>query len=241
MLADQPSAHEPHPFHTLISWPAVIAGALVAIAIGAMLNLLGVALGAASLNPFDLSREEAAGFSAGAGAWVAIANTIALAIGGFVASRTAKFSDHHRGFMHGLAVWALAFMIALLIAGSTAAGGLTAVLNGVSQNETVADVTYEAPLAGDRLAGDRLSDEAPAVPPPAQREVEETADATTTIALWAFLTMLLGAIGAIAGARYGIRRHGWETKAKINEGHPAAPTATTTTTVPGGPAPIPTV
>lgn len=35
-----------HPLHVLVSWPAVIAGAIVAVAVGAMLNLLGLALGA---------------------------------------------------------------------------------------------------------------------------------------------------------------------------------------------------
>lgn len=230
----QPTAYEPHPLHTLISWPAVLAGAIVAVAVGAMLNLLGVAIGAAALNPFDLSRDDAQAFSVGAGVWVALANAIALFAGAFVASRSAKFTDHHRGLLQGLSVWALAFLIALFIAGSTAAGGLTAVLSGAAQTADVdVDVAAPAPPVYYEKGGPmvlidpnnpppgalapRAGDAAPAVAPAAQPAADKTADATGQIALWAFLTMLLGAVGAIAGARYGAHRHGWETRMKMTD------------------------
>ena len=186
----QPTTHEPHPLHTLISWPAVIAGAIVAVAIGAMLNLLGVAIGAAALNPFSLSRDEADAFSVGAGVWVALANAIALFIGAVVASRAAKLTDHHRGMLQGLSVWAVAFLMAIFIAGSTAAGGLTAVLNGAAENAEIdmADappppIYYERggpmvlvdpnnPPAG--VVPPVQGDAGPAVPTPAQPAAERT-------------------------------------------------------------------
>lgn len=216
------TSYAPHPAHNLISWSAILAGAAVAIAVGAMLNLLGVALGAASLNPFDLSRGEAEGFSALAGIWVALSNLIGLFVGGFVASRAAKYTDHHRGLLLGLAVWAVSFLAAILIVGASTAGGVASVLNGAS--EAAADraefadlppLGTDADLAADpRLAG---SDAGPAVPPIAQREVEAAADSTATVALWAFLTMLLGAVGAVLGSRYGLNRHRWETSAHVAE------------------------
>ncbi len=219
MSVVQPSAREPHPLHTLISWPAVIAGAVVAIAVGAMLNLLGVALGAASINPYDLTQGEAKAFSAGAGAWIAIANALALFVGGFVASRVAKYTDHHKGYLHGLAVWALAFIIALFLAGSTAVGGVNSMIDGLSNNgrEEVNVLDLDMVDEGARpLAGDR-SDRAAAIPPAAQPEAEATADSTATVALWAFIAMLLGAIAAVFGGRYGARKHAWETKAHLTE------------------------
>ena len=76
-----------HPLHVLVSWPAVIAGAILAVAVGAMLNLLGVALGAGAFNPYDLDGGDAESFAAAAGAWAVIANSIALFVGGAVASR----------------------------------------------------------------------------------------------------------------------------------------------------------
>ncbi|MCF8505790.1 MAG: YrzE family protein [Caulobacter sp.] len=239
MTEFQPTTHEPHALHTLISWPAVLAGAIVAVAIGAMLNLLGVAIGAAALNPFSLSRDEADAFSVGAGVWVALANAVALFIGAFVASRAAKFTDHHRGMLQGLSVWALAFLMAIFIAGSTADGGLTAVLNGAAENAELdmADappppIYYERdgpmvlvdpnnPPAG--AVPPVQGDAGPAVPPPAQPAAEKTADATAQIALWAFLTMLLGVVGAIAGARYGAQRHPWESRMKLDDDTPRRP------------------
>lgn len=242
MSVIQPTAHEPHPLHTLISWPAVIAGAVVAIAVGAMLNLLGVALGAASINPYDLSTGEAKAFSAGAGAWIAIANALALFAGGFVASRVAKYTDHHKGYLHGLAVWAVAFIIALFLAGSTAVGGVNSMIDGLSNNGreevNVLDpgpgYDAAAPLAGER------SDRAAAIPPAAQPEAEATVDSTATVALWAFIAMLLGLIAAAFGGRYGSRKHAWETRAHVTETptvhthdtayvSPAAPVETRTT------------
>ncbi|MDO9337326.1 MAG: YrzE family protein [Caulobacter sp.] len=214
MSINQPTAHEPHPLHTLISWPAVIAGAVVAIAVGAMLNLLGVALGAASINPYDLTRGEAEAFSAGAGAWVAIANALALFAGGFVASRVAKYTDHHKGYLHGLAVWAVAFIIALFLAGSSAVGGVNSMIAGLSDNGR--EETYIADQAVGPLDGER-SDAAAAVPPAAQPEAEAAADSTATVALWAFIAMLLGLFAAAFGGRYGSRKHAWETKAHVTE------------------------
>ncbi|MDB5472582.1 MAG: hypothetical protein JWR84_4142 [Caulobacter sp.] len=212
MSATQPTALEPHPFHTLISWPAVIAGAVVAIAVGAMLNLLGVALGAASINPYDLSTGEAKAFSAGAGAWIAIANALALFVGGFVASRVAKYSDHHKGYIHGLAVWALAFIIALFLAGSTAVGGVNSMIDGLSNNgREEVNVLDQPPLAGEP------SDRVAAIPPAAQPEADAAADSTATVALWAFIAMLLGAVAAVFGGRYGSRKHSWEAKAHVTE------------------------
>ena len=221
------TSYAPHPDHALISWRAILAGAVVAIAVGAMLNLLGVALGASSLNPFDLSRGDAGEFSALAGIWVALANLVGLFIGGFVASRAGRFADHHRGLLVGLAVWALAFLVAIAIAGATTASGLTSVLNGVAERAEVSDF---APSA--LLDEEPASERAPAVPPPVQPLAEDTADATGTIALWAFLTMLLGAVGAVIGARYGATRHGWELKADLaGETGPHVSTSRTTPTL----------
>ena len=81
---------EPHHQHGYVSWKAVLAGAAIAVAVGAMLNLLGMALGAAAINPYDLTRGEAEGFTVGAGIWIAIANALALFVGGFIASRAAR-------------------------------------------------------------------------------------------------------------------------------------------------------
>ena len=199
-----------HPLHTLISWPAVIAGAVVAVAVGAMLNLLGVALGASAFNPYDFDGGDASGFTAAAGMWMAFANAIALFIGGAVATRAAKYVDHHKGALHGLAVWALAFLLAITIASAAGAGGAAALVGGDARNGEIGDTLVTDVTPGSRVIEGELVVPAPL---PAPVAAEEVADTTAMLALWGFLTMLIGAIAAIFGGLYGSRNHRWIDKA----------------------------
>lgn len=199
-----------HPLHTLISWPAVIAGAIVAVAVGAMLNLLGVALGAAALDPHEFDGGGGSGFTAAAGMWMAFANAIALFIGGAVASRAAKYADHHKGGLHGLAVWALAFLLAITIASAAGAGGAAAILGGDARDGDVGETVVGEGYAPSRVIEGELVVPAPL---PAPVETRKAADTTAMLALWGFLTMLIGAAAAIFGGLYGGRDHRWIDKA----------------------------
>jgi hypothetical protein len=202
-----------HPLHTLISWPAVIAGAIVAVAVGAMLNLLGVALGASAFNPYDFHRADTAGFTAAAGMWMAFANAIALFIGGAVASRAAKYADHHRGALHGLAVWALAFLLAITLASAAGAGGAAAILGGDARDGQVGDIDATRMVVPPSrvVEGQLIVPETAPLPTPVQSE--KAADTAAMLALWGFLTMLIGAAAAIFGGLYGGRKHRWIERA----------------------------
>ena len=199
-----------HPLHTLISWPAVIAGAIVAVAVGAMLNLLGVALGASAFNPYDYDGGDVGEFTAAAGMWMAFANAIALFVGGAVATRAAKYADHHKGALHGLAVWALAFLLAITIASAAGAGGAAALVGGDARDGRVGDtVVTDVTPASRVIEGELVGPD----PLPAPVAAETVADTTAMLALWGFLTMLIGAIAAIFGGLYGGRNHRWIDKA----------------------------
>ncbi len=201
-----------HPLHTLISWPAVLAGAIVAVAVGAMLNLLGVALGASAFNPYDFDGGDRSGFTAAAGMWMAFANALALFVGGAVASRAAKYADHHKGALHGLAVWALAFLLAITIASAAGAGGAAALLGGDARDGEVGDTVVTNTLPASRvIEGELVGPVVVQAPEPVA--AEEVADTTAMLALWGFLTMLIGAIAAIFGGLYGGRNHRWIDKA----------------------------
>ena len=201
-----------HPLHVLVSWPAVIAGAIVAVAVGAMLNLLGVALGAGAFNPYDLDGGDAEGFAAAAGMWAVVANSIALFVGGAVASRAAKYADHHKGALHGLSVWGVAFLLAILIASGSAAVNTAGVAGGEATRAAAGET-----VIGDALSPDRSVADGQLVVPPAERvEAENTADSTATLALWGFLTMLLSGVAAVFGGLYGTRNHRWMAKAGMD-------------------------
>lgn len=204
------SAHA-HPLHVLVSWPAVIAGAIVAVAVGTMLNLLGLALGAGAFNPYDIDGGDAEGFAAAAGIWAVIANSIALFVAGAVASRAAKYADHHKGALHGLSVWALAFLLAILIAAGSAAVNTAGVAGGEASRANAGETVIGDALSPDR----RLGDGQLVIPSTERVEAETTADNTATLALWGFLTMLLSGIAAVFGGLYGTRNHRWMAKAGL--------------------------
>lgn len=200
-----------HPLHVLVSWPAVLAGAVVAVAVGAMLNLLGVALGAGAFNPYDLDGGDAEGFAAAAGMWAVLANSIALFVGGAVASRAAKYADHHKGALHGLSVWAVAFLLAILIASGSAAVNTAGVAGGEASRTAAGETVIGDVLSPDRAA----NDQALVVPETERVQAENTADNTATLALWGFLTMLISGVAAVFGGLYGARRHRWIAKAGL--------------------------
>ncbi len=195
-------------FGSRISWRAVLAGAVIAVAIGAMLNLLGVAMGAAALDPYDLTRGQAEGLAVAGGVWLAISNAIGLFVGAWIASRAGPQPDPWRlrtSALQPLAIWATAFLLALVIAAFSGTGFMGALVRGGIQQPAMAAETMDAsiaPLPGDTEA----SEDAPAIATaPAAEAAEEAADATAGAAGWGFLNMLLGLIAALAGGWFAAR------------------------------------
>ncbi len=99
-----------------ISWGAVLAGGLVAVAVGALLNLLGLAVGATTLDPATPGDSPSASLLAMAGGlWLLLANLIGLGMGGWVAARLSGTSDDTDGVLHGLSVWAVGFLLSAVL------------------------------------------------------------------------------------------------------------------------------
>lgn len=184
--------HEDPYAHPLISWGGVFAGVVVAIALGALLNLVGLAIGATIANPFRMTDAGAAGLTLGGGLWVVFANAFALQVGAFVAARAAKYPDHHKGALIGLTVWGLAFLVALGgVGGGASAGSLL----------TSAQASIETARDDDRVT---------------ETDVKAAADAarkvTAALAWWGAASMALGAIGAIAGGYLGSQHPQWHRR-----------------------------
>jgi hypothetical protein len=105
-----------------ISWGAVLAGGLIAAAIAATLNILGAAVGASSVDAVAQATPGAARMGIGAAIWLVVANTLALAAGGYTAARLSGTADDTDGILHGLAVWAIAFLVSAVLVGNLLAG-----------------------------------------------------------------------------------------------------------------------
>jgi predicted nucleic acid-binding protein len=108
-----------------ISWGAVLAGGVIAAAIAATLNILGAAIGATTIDAVGRATPDAGSLGIGAVAWLVIANTIALAAGGYTAARLSGSADGTDGLLHGLAVWAIAFLVSATLLGNLVAGAVS--------------------------------------------------------------------------------------------------------------------
>ncbi|HYD86651.1 MAG TPA: hypothetical protein VEA80_04190 [Vitreimonas sp.] len=192
-----------HYAHPLIQWPTIVAGAVAAIAIGFLLNVLGLAIGASAFNPFEINRQDET-ISIGGGLYVIFAQLVAFQIGAYIAARGARFPDHFGGLLTGFMVWALAVVVAILIAtftaGATASGD--AIPSGVA--ETIGELSDATDAEG--------------AAPSELATAEDTADALATIAWWTVGALSLGLAGSIAGAWLGSHHPKWETRPRLDDG-----------------------
>jgi len=191
--------HEHAPYaYSLISWGSVIAGAVIAVALGAMLNIAGAAIGLGALQPGEGDAAES--FTVGAGLWLALSTIVGMLVGGYVAARSAHNPDHHEGALHGASVWAVGFLLAFFLTGSTVSG---AAFGGL-QAAGAAGESADAPAA--RRAAEAAGDAARASETGEERDAaEDAADTASAGAWWAFVTMLGSLIAAWIGGNLGAR------------------------------------
>lgn len=105
-----------------ISWGAVLAGGVLAIAIAATLNILGAGFAALSVDAVGRDTPDAGTLTMGAAIWMIIVYTLALFVGGYTAARlSGTFSDTD-GVLHGLSVWAIVFLASALMVGNAVMG-----------------------------------------------------------------------------------------------------------------------
>jgi hypothetical protein len=114
------------------SWGAIIAGAIIALAIGLMLNTLGVAVGATAVDAVARDTPSASTFGIGAGIWFVVSNLIGLAVGGYVAARLSGTADDMDAMFHGLGVWAVTFLVSAVLLGNVLGGAASTMSSAVS-------------------------------------------------------------------------------------------------------------
>jgi hypothetical protein len=114
-----------------LSWGAVLGGVVVALVTQLLLNLLGIALGAASLAPLSGGAASASAFSTGAGIWLALSSILAALAGGYAAGRFSGAQNESNAGWHGLTSWALTTLLLSYLV-SSAAGGILGGLGGAA-------------------------------------------------------------------------------------------------------------
>lgn len=104
-----------------ISWAAVVAGVVIVLVTQLLLSLLGLGIGASTINP--ITEENAtAGLGIGAGVWFIILSLLALFAGGWVSGRLAGIPRKTDAMLHGLLTWGLATLLLFYFLTSTIGG-----------------------------------------------------------------------------------------------------------------------
>ena len=151
-----------------VSWGAIFAGAVIAIALTALLSLLGLGFG---LGTLDIAQGDS-----GAGApkstliWWAVTSILATGIGAFIAARLAGIPRGITGAFHGMAVWAVATLVMLWLATSAVGFALGAASNIVSTTARVASGAVTT------VAGAAVSGGSAVIPSPSQSDVNNARD-----------------------------------------------------------------
>ncbi len=138
------------------SWPAIFAGAFVAVSASLVLVALGGGLGFAEISPWPGRGASATTFTVTTAIWLIVTQWLSAALGGYIAGRLrTKWVGTHthevffRDTAHGLVTWAVATVtVAAVLAGSISAlvgGGLRAAGNAASGGAPAALTGASAP------------------------------------------------------------------------------------------------
>ncbi len=137
-----------------VSWAAVFAGALGAVAVSVILVELGIGLGFSSTSAWPNSGASLAALGVMGGVWLVLVQWIASGVGGYLAGRLrTKWTGLHtdevffRDTAHGFLAWSLGTVIGALliaIAGATVINATGRVAGGAAQGAANAGTAVAA-------------------------------------------------------------------------------------------------
>src|SRR5690349_13393060 len=100
IYVEQPIEARPA-FFGRLSWGAIFAGVFITLVTTLVLSLLGIAIGAGSIDPLK-EQQPAKGLGIGTAGWLALTGIISSFFGAWVAGRSAGAQRRGDGFIHGL-------------------------------------------------------------------------------------------------------------------------------------------
>lgn len=190
------AAHMAEESQAAVSWPAVFAGAVAALALSFVLVALAAGFGLKLATPWPGAVSPYGGFTPVLGASMIVVQVLSSALGGYLAGRLrTKWSNvhghevHFRDTAHGLLVWAL----------STIAGVVLATTVLAPAAAQVADAALAAAAA--------MPTPQPADAATLQVDAERAQNIAAQFSLFMGIGLLLGAfVACVAAAIGGIRR-----------------------------------
>lgn len=202
-----------------ISWPAIFAGALVAIGIQLLLALLGIGIGAGAVDPQE-EQNPMAGIGTGALIWWILSFLISLFAGGWVAGRLTGTRNRFNDLVHGVLTWVIFVLINLWLL-TSAAGSLIRAASGVL-GSTVSMLGQGAAMNAPQLQNeidsrvsssdvqntvDSLRGRLPEYEAKARAAGDDVAKGVSKGGIYGFIGLLIGAIVAGIGAVIGRRSY----------------------------------
>ncbi len=106
-----------------ISWGAIFAGVVIAVAVQLVMGILGTGIGLSMVDPVQGSTPGAAGFGIGAGLYWLITTVVALGAGGYAAARVSGVTEKFDALVHGLVVWGVTLLLTMYLL-TSAVGGI---------------------------------------------------------------------------------------------------------------------
>ncbi len=145
-----------------VSWGAIFAAVALALTVHILLNLLGVGIGAAVIDPASNDTPAASTLSIGSAVWFLASGIIAAFVGGYVASRLSGRPLRSTGALHGMISWAVTTLVVVYLLTTSigaiiggAFSGLGGIVSSVSSTAATAATTAAPSIAtaADPMAG----------------------------------------------------------------------------------------
>ena len=138
------------PVSSRISWGAILAGAVLALALYFLLTLLGAAIG---LSVSDDTSARSLG--TGAAIWAVLVTALCLFAGGYAASHFTVGESKAEAAVYGMLVWAVVFAMLLWLMASGVRAGFGAMVSVATAGGAAVGSIADA-VPGDALSGDAL-------------------------------------------------------------------------------------
>lgn len=210
------------PVRSRISWGAIVAGSVLALALYFLLTLFGGAIG------FTISGSTTSQtLGIAAAVWAVLVTAVCLFIGGFVASQLTVGENKTEAMMYGLLVWAVVFAMLLWLMATGVRVGFNAMVGVATSGSAVATATAQNTTQEDweavaRRAGfsqqqvDDVKQKAKDAPAQAKQAIDDPAtrqraeavahdagEAATKVTWYTFLGTLVSMLAAAAGGYVG--------------------------------------
>jgi hypothetical protein len=172
-----------------VSWGAIFAGVVIALAVQLLLGVLGLGIGLGTVDPAQGDTPSAASLGIGAGLWWLVSYLLAAVAGGYAAARLAGSTRPLDGSLHGLVTWGFGLILTFYLLTSAVGGvigGAFRTIGGAASTlgQTVKDAAPQlAQTAG--VTPDAIRERAESLlnaQPPADPRAMSREDATKEIA-----------------------------------------------------------